>query len=80
MIGMTSIGMPPAPPPPPSAHPPPAALPYNWQEVSSPQGTYFYNNSTGQTTWVRPGAAAAPPPPTAPKVPFAARLIGMGRR
>ena len=55
------------------------ALPPQWQEASHPNGTYYYNTSTGQTSWERPvgGAPGAPKAPSAPKVPFAARLIGM---
>ena len=42
-----------APPPPPSA---PQSLPVGWQEVVDPNTkvTYYYNASSGETTWSRP--------------------------
>lgn len=52
----------PAPPPP---GPPPVAqamplLPPGWKQTISPEGReYFYNESTGQTSWLHPEAPAA---------------------
>ena len=49
----------PVPPPPPGAPgwAPPPSVPPGWQELKDPNSghTYFYNATTGQSSWVRPG-------------------------
>ncbi|CAO3563686.1 unnamed protein product [Mortierella alpina] len=48
--------------PPPGAFPPPALLPPGWTEHKAPDGmAYYYNATSGQSSWVRP--AMAPPIP-----------------
>lgn len=54
-VAAAVAGQPPPPPPPPGQD----ALPPGWQAVTDPatKHTYFYNATTGATTWERPGAA-----------------------
>ncbi|KAF9179807.1 transcription elongation regulator [Haplosporangium sp. Z 767] len=57
---------------PPPTFQPPNWLPPGWTEHKAPDGmAYFYNSTTGQSTWIRPtmgppippGSIAPPPPP-----------------
>ena len=42
-------------------------LPEGWQELPADGGgVYFYNESTGESTWDRPSADLPPPPPPPP--------------
>ena len=48
-------------------------LPPGWNAVTDPTSgrVYFYNASTNQTTWERPGAAQPQPPAPVPAAPAA---------
>ena len=52
-------------PPPPGAPPPVGGggLPPDWQQASGPQGTYYYNTRTNETSWTRPADVGGAPPP-----------------
>lgn len=56
--------------PPPRFRPPPpsGALPPGWFEAVAPNGTTYYYNQAGNTSWQRPNIPAGPvPPPPPPK-------------
>ncbi|KAK3828890.1 MAG: hypothetical protein J3Q66DRAFT_323830 [Benniella sp.] len=58
-------GFPPAPVPPPFL--PPNWLPPGWTEHKAPDGmAYYYNASTGTSSWIRPTLAPPPLPPGMP--------------
>ena len=84
---MLALGPPPGsgPPPtgPPPAGPPPAgppgggALPPGWAEAKDNDGTaYYYNLTTGQNTYDRPGGVPPPPPKAKPPPPPADMVEG----
>ena len=55
---------------PPRFRPPPPGgrLPLGWYETTAANGSIYFYNDAGQTTWVRPTLpAAGPPPPPPPK-------------
>merc|ERR1712159_572334 len=70
--GPPPSGYPPAPPPAPPA--PPAPPPSNWTEYNHQGRPYWYNETTGATTWDNPNPAPAPAPapyqPPAPPAPY----------
>ncbi|KAI1320636.1 hypothetical protein EDD11_000159 [Mortierella claussenii] len=65
MLG--AFSSPPPPPPPGMFHPrPPNWLPPGWTEHKAPDGmSYYYNATSGQSSWIRP---SFPPPPGPPGV------------